>query len=161
MGSSRVSYGVVTSRHKRIFPNILPLYQKRLRFLPYASSSPPRPLGREFLKEHSNIQQDCPSRNALEPFGAQCCLVTINFWPCAYFLYFTSISLCFMSSALRFISSFTITCDLITPILNALGIRWCYLLILVINSFDALIRVSFPSSIWERDRIWFILQWSR
>jgi len=32
---------------------------------------------------------------------------------------------------------------------------------LVINSFDAHIRVSFSSFKEKRDKIWFILQWSR
>ena len=32
---------------------------------------------------------------------------------------------------------------------------------LVINSFDAHIRVSFSSFKEKRDKVWFILQWSR
>jgi hypothetical protein len=159
MECSHVSYGVVTNRHTRMFPNILPVYQKRLRFLSYVTSSPYP--GLMFLKGHWNKQQVWPSRNALTPFRVRCYLASINFFPCAYFLHSNSISLCCMSSALRFISSFTITCDVISPIWNSLGILWCYLLILVINSFDVLIRVTFPSCIWKRDRIWFILQWLR
>ena len=59
------------------------------------------------------------------------------------------------------VSSFTVICDVIFPIWNTLGILWCPFLMLVINSFDAHIRVSFSSFKEKRDKVWFILQWSR
>ena len=62
---------------------------------------------------------------------------------------------------LPIVSSFTVICDVIFPIWNTLGILWCHFLMLVINSFDAHIRVSFSSFKEKRDKVWFILQWSR
>lgn len=59
------------------------------------------------------------------------------------------------------VSSFTVICDVIFPIWNTLGTLWCPFLMLVINSFDAHIRVSFSSFKEKRDKVWFILQWSR
>lgn len=59
------------------------------------------------------------------------------------------------------VSSFTVICDVIFPIWNTLGILWCPFLMLVINSFDAHIHVSFSSFKERRDKVWFILQWSR
>jgi len=59
------------------------------------------------------------------------------------------------------VSSFIVTCDVIFPIWNTLGILWCPFVMLVINSFDAHIRVSFSSFKENRDKVWFILQWSR
>lgn len=59
------------------------------------------------------------------------------------------------------VSSFVVICDVIFPIWNTHGILWCPFLMLVINSFDTHIRVSFSSFKEKRDKVWFILQWSR
>jgi len=54
------------------------------------------------------------------------------------------------------VSSFIVICDVIFPIWNTLGILWCPFLMLVINSFDAHIHVSFSSFKENRDKVWFI-----